>query len=78
MEKLNEFRSKEGNKLFPPIKDYRSALTSFKTENFAKENVHFSRTAETWSEIIRREPILKPNAAILPEYWARKPNIVDG
>jgi hypothetical protein len=32
---------------------------------------------ESWQEIIERAPILNPGAAVLPEYWEKKPNIVD-
>jgi len=79
IKELNDFRSEEGNKLFPPYRDYGSVKTTFETTDFTKKNVLYSRGApEAWSDIIEREPILKPNAAILPEYWARKPNIVDG
>lgn len=78
MEEVDDFRSQEGNKLFPPYKDYRSVSTQYPLENYAKNIVSYSRGAhESWSDIISREPILKPEAAILPEYWARKPNIVE-
>lgn len=78
LEELTNFRSEEGNKLFPPYRDYGSHSTMFVKDTSKVKNVHYSKGApEAWSDIIQREPILKSNSAILPEYWARKPNIID-
>jgi hypothetical protein len=77
-QELDSFRSKEENKLFPPYKNYSSDKTTFNPKNFAKKNVLYSRQeAESWADIIKKDPILNPDAAILPEYWAIKPNIVE-
>ena len=77
-QEIRDFRSQSGNQLFPPARDYSSRDTIFKTENFANENVFFSRDEmESWSQIIERAPILKTGAGILPEYWAKKPNIAE-
>lgn len=58
--------------------NFNSRRIKFKTENFTEENVPSSNgTFESWSDIIQREPILRPGAGVLPEYWVTKPNIVD-
>lgn len=78
IEELTEFRANEGNKLFPPYKDYSSVSTSFETKDFTKKNVFYSREgSEAWSDIIQRAPILKPSASILPEYWVTKPKLIE-
>lgn len=78
MKELKKFRSKEGNKLFPPNRNYSGVGTRFLMKDFTENNVSYSRDGvDSWSNIIQREPILEPEAAILPEYWARKPNIVE-
>jgi hypothetical protein len=65
---------------------YAKKLTSEGTTGLdSEENTNASRInpdfphlkPESWNEIIERAPILNPGAAILPEYWERKPNIVD-
>lgn len=75
---LMKFRSEAGNKLFPPYHDYSSANTKFETNNFTGQNVRYSKEViESWSDIIQRDPILSQDSAILPEYWAIKPNVID-
>lgn len=79
MEDLSTFRSKEENKLFPPSRDYGRVLTSFNTQDLGNQNVHYSKgSPESWYDIIQRNPILKPESAILPEYWVEKPKIIEG
>jgi len=76
MQELEDFRSQEGNKLFPPYKDYRGVNTSLPKQSLNNKAVFFSKGApESWVDIIKREPILKARAGVLPEYWAVKPNI---
>lgn len=33
--------------------------------------------SESWEEIIQQEPILYPGAGVIPEYWSRKPQIIN-
>jgi hypothetical protein len=78
MEELDKFRAEADNKLFPPYKDYGGVSTQFKTKDFTEKNVFYSRGApESWSDIVQREPILNRDAAVLPEYWVREPNIFE-
>ncbi len=78
MQELHTFRSIEGNELYPQYDDYGHIETTFSAQDFIKANVHYSRAdPESWSDIIKREPILKPKSAILPEYWEIKPNIAE-
>jgi len=57
-------------------KDSDFSMT-FKMENIDKENVSFNGITNSWSNFTGENPILYPRAAILPEYWEKKPNVVD-
>lgn len=80
LQELDRFRAaQQSNKLFPPYEDYATIRTEFKMDGFNAPNVSYSREeVKSWSEIVEEEPILREGAAILPEYWAVKPNIFVG
>lgn len=70
MEELQEFRAIEGNKLFPPSRNYGHNSTAFFTRDLNRKNVFYEGVPKSWLEIIEKEPILNPNTAIIPEYLA--------
>lgn len=80
MKEITAFRVNLSNKLFPSAKNYGSVSTEFKPQDFTKPSIYYERgvTPQAWSDVIQREAILKPESGILPEYWARKPRMIDG
>jgi hypothetical protein len=77
---IDRFRSNPTNNLFPPVaEEYKTRQTHILNEDYNEPNVRFKREgSESWAEIIKREPILIPNSGILPEFWAKAPNIFEG
>lgn len=80
MSTLKEFRLQEGNKLFPPSDELQGISTEFKKGDIGKQIVHFPdrSSTTTWVNICSKNRILRAGAAVLPEYWAAAPNLVEG
>lgn len=82
IEDLKKFRAHEGNKLFPPRRNYLSTPVTFYPKDFHVPNVYYSKEephskgeARSWSEIINQGPILGKDSGILPEYWEIAPKL---
>lgn len=78
LDQLQQFRSHPDNALFPPYRDYSCVSTRFRTESYKERQVRYSRDeVKSWDEIIcaKGGGTLYPEAAVLPEYWAKAPNL---
>lgn len=74
MNELMEFRSHADNHLFPPYKDYGGVSMHFHRDSYDQPNVFFQREGSlSWKEMIEKNPILLPDAGVLPDYWDKKP-----
>lgn len=78
LEQLSKFRSQEGNNLFPNNQDHPYRSAEFEKKDFDNNSVYYSKgEPDCWSNIIEKSPILNKGGGILPEYWAKKPLIVE-
>ncbi len=70
---LWKFRQIERNQLFPPHLDYGVKKVKFPMHFLNEESVYYEKdnSSTSFSELIRTQPILTKEAAILPERWVK-------
>lgn len=69
LKELQDFRSQQGHRLFPPHQDYGSHVTAL--NDLTIENVYFTKgNPVRWRKIIRLNPILHNERGVLPDFWA--------
>lgn len=80
--RIQDFRATDtAGKLFPPYDEISRAnyiCSQFTAKDVDKKPVPLSKNSETLSDIIERDPVLYPRAALIPKYWIYKPNIDEG